>query len=114
MGVSLNKLWEIVKDRKAWCVAVHGVTKNGTWLSGCTTKFARILGKKFGLGKKKCKKHILKLTEKKAESDRMHKRKYLLQAMTMIIVVQKRLRHLPKALSLLEIWSNLKLTDLEI
>ena len=27
MGVNLSELWEIVKDREAWCVAVHGVTK---------------------------------------------------------------------------------------
>jgi len=29
---SLSKLREIVKDRKAWCAAVHGVTKNQTRL----------------------------------------------------------------------------------
>ena len=27
VDVSLSKLWEIVKDRKAWHAAVHGVTK---------------------------------------------------------------------------------------
>ena len=33
MDVSLSKLREIVKDRKAWCAAVHGVLKSRTSLS---------------------------------------------------------------------------------
>ena len=28
IDMSLNKFQEIVKDRKAWCVAVHGVAKS--------------------------------------------------------------------------------------
>ena len=34
---SLSKFWETVKDRKAWCAAVQGVTKNQTRLSDWTT-----------------------------------------------------------------------------
>ena len=37
MDMNLSKLRETVKDRRAWCAAIHGVTTSGTWLSNWTT-----------------------------------------------------------------------------
>ena len=36
MHMSFGELWELVMDREAWRVAIHGVTKSRTWLSDWT------------------------------------------------------------------------------
>ena len=40
MDMSLSKLLEILKDREAWCVAIHGVTKSCTPLRNRTPTYS--------------------------------------------------------------------------
>ena len=39
VDMNLSKLREMVKNREAWCAAVHEVTKSWTWLNDWTTTF---------------------------------------------------------------------------
>ena len=41
--LSLSKLQQMVEDREAWSAAVHGVTKNQTWLSDWTSRHVLLL-----------------------------------------------------------------------
>ena len=55
MHMSLSKLQEIMKDREAWCPAVHGVTKNQTRPSNWTAKTRVIMkGLPWWLSGKEC------------------------------------------------------------
>ena len=38
MNMSLNNLWEIVKERDAWRTKIYGVTKSWRWLSNWSTR----------------------------------------------------------------------------
>ena len=42
MDMNLSKLWKMLKDREAWYVAVHGVTKSWMGLSDLTTTMENI------------------------------------------------------------------------
>ena len=46
-NMNLGKLWEMVRDREAWGVAVHEVAKSKTWLGNWTNK--QIIGRSYFL-----------------------------------------------------------------
>ena len=50
MDMSLSRFWKLVMDRETWHAAVHGVTKNQTWLRDWTE--LRSLG--WALSKDQC------------------------------------------------------------
>ena len=51
MDMSLSKLQELVMDRKAWHVAVHGITKSWAGLSNCTQGHQWVRDRCWGLGR---------------------------------------------------------------
>ena len=64
MDMSLSTLWEIVKDRETWRVAVHGVAKSQTRLSDWTTMMMCSVSSCVKKKKKKNSLHLLRLASR--------------------------------------------------
>ena len=69
MDRHLSKLWETVKDRKAWHAVVHQVAKSQTWLGDCTATTKVRQGFSKGRGKWRgdsCVRYRVRLREGRA------------------------------------------------
>ena len=66
LDMSLSKLLEMVKDRKAWSATVHGVTKSQTQLSNWTPRiwgYHQKQGERYRLDSLSCHQHFPEATE---------------------------------------------------
>ena len=69
MDMRLSRLREIVKDRKAWCAAVHVVSESRTWLSNWITTTSDAISVFFLIPTRTCKVlSKLPLTDEKGKS----------------------------------------------
>ena len=77
MDISMSNLWELVMDRKAWHVEVHGVAKSQMWLSDWLSDWliAKINKTKSWFFEKinKIDKPLARLIKKKREKNQINK-----------------------------------------
>ena len=90
--MSLNRLWEIVKDREAWRAGVHGVTRSQTWLSNWTaTKETQSLPR---LNRQEIKNLHWPVTNKEIESEIQNFQ--IVKALDLMALLVNTTKHLSK------------------